>query len=451
MPADASSKVVADGLPIGRLAEIPTKWFLLTTKITEDPIGPSTTRAFLRSTRQVAGADAAGARRGVARCRGRVERGLPVRGRDDRPVSGAGDRCRQLRTRLPARDAVLRGDSLACFGDVTDVWPWFPQPRPLRRRGQRTRGVPRGDRSFGRRSIEQYWRDVRFDTIPRRTSGKDVTLFTNLTWDSAVINKEIAFPTIQEWIADTIRFFACRPEHELVIRIHPAEVTLAGKPTREPLSPFIHETFPTLPENVIVVEPEDITSSYPLMAESDAVTVFTSTTGLEAAARGQVRVIVAGETHYRDKGFTLDVDDPARYHASLESVLDDTSDVRPDIELVRRYANLSSSASRSSSPQCTSTCRGSYESTSADSPTWKKRGRIRSSIASVTGSCTVGTSDRDDDDATAAAHPGRRRPGHRNRPRAPTAGFGGRVATSGRGRRAVLARTARTASRRCDS
>ena len=195
------------------------------------------------------------------------------------------------------------------------------------------------DRSFGRRSIEQYWRDVRFDTIPRRTSGKRVTLFTNLTWDSAVINKEIAFPTIQEWIADTIRFFACRPEHELVIRIHPAEVTLAGKPTREPLSPFIHETFPTLPENVIVVEPEDITSSYPLMAESDAVTVFTSTTGLEAALAG-VPVIVSGETHYRDKGFTLDVDDPASYHDALESVLDDTSDVRPDIELVRRYAYL---------------------------------------------------------------------------------------------------------------
>ena len=54
VPADALLDVVADGLPIGRLAEIPTKWFLLTTKITEDPIGPSTTRAFLRSTRQVA-------------------------------------------------------------------------------------------------------------------------------------------------------------------------------------------------------------------------------------------------------------------------------------------------------------------------------------------------------------------------------------------------------------
>jgi hypothetical protein len=338
VPSHALLDVEADGLPIGRLAEIPTKWFLLTTKIAEDPIGPSTTRAFLRSTRQTARAmrqvldevspDVVLVLNGLF-----LFEAVTIALCQERAIDVVNYERGFLRETL-----FFARDSLACFGDVTDVWPRF---RDVPLSPQQVDELERylEDRTFGRRSIEQYWRDVRFETIPRLTSGKRVTLFTNLTWDSAVINKEIAYPTIQEWISDTIRFFAERPEHELVIRIHPAEVTLAGKPTREPLSPFIHETFPALPANVIVVEPEDITSSYPLMAESDAVTVFTSTTGLEAALAG-VPVIVSGETHYRNKGFTIDVDDPPSYHAALESVLDDTGDVRPDIELVRRYAYL---------------------------------------------------------------------------------------------------------------
>lgn len=336
--ADDLLDVTADGLPIGRLAEIPTKWFLLTTKITEDPIGPSTTRAFLRSTRRTA----------------RVMRQLLDEVSPDVVVVLNGLFLFEAVTMALCRERGIdvvnyeRGflketlffarDNLACSGDVSDVWPRFREV-PLSDGEVDQLQSYLEDRSFGRRAIQQYWRDVRFETIPRRTAGRRVTLFTNLTWDSAVINKEIAYPSIQDWIADTIRFFARRPDHELVIRIHPAEVTLAGKPTREPLSTFVHETFPQLPDNVIVLEPDDTTSSYPLMAQSDAVTVFTSTTGLEAALAG-VPVIVAGRTHYRDKGFTLDVDDPASYHAALESVLQDPAAARPDLDLVRRYAYL---------------------------------------------------------------------------------------------------------------
>jgi hypothetical protein len=88
---------------------------------------------------------------------------------------------------------------------------------------------------------------------------------------------------------------------------------------------------------VRIVGATDPTSSYPLMAASDAVLVFTSTTGLEAAMRG-VPVIVAGQTHYRGKGFTVDVATPGEYEAALEKVLDDPASFRPDPERVARYA-----------------------------------------------------------------------------------------------------------------
>jgi hypothetical protein len=51
-------------------------------------------------------------------------------------------------------------------------------------------------------------------------------------------------------------------------------------------------------------------------------------------------VVAAGRSHYRDKGFTLDVADPDEFEATLDAVLADPDSVRPDVELVRRYAYL---------------------------------------------------------------------------------------------------------------
>ena len=170
VPADTLLDVVADGLPIGRLAEIPTKWFLLTTKITEDPIGPSTTRAFLRSTRQVARSmrrvldevspDVVVVLNGlflfeavtIALCR---ERAIDVVNYN---AASSERRCSSRARAWPASVT-----SPMC-GRVSAT-----SPSPTTRSKNSKASLK--DRSFGRRSIEQYWRDVRFDTIPRRTSG----------------------------------------------------------------------------------------------------------------------------------------------------------------------------------------------------------------------------------------------------------------------------------------
>jgi hypothetical protein len=47
-------KVVYKGLPLGSLVEIPVKWFLLGETLSEDPLGASTYRKFLRSARAIA-------------------------------------------------------------------------------------------------------------------------------------------------------------------------------------------------------------------------------------------------------------------------------------------------------------------------------------------------------------------------------------------------------------
>jgi hypothetical protein len=72
------------------------------------------------------------------------------------------------------------------------------------------------------------------------------------------------------------------------------------------------------------------------MAESDVVLVYTSTVGLEAAARG-TPAAVAGVCHYRGKGFTTDIDQReqlARVLAEPPVMSDGERD------LARRYAYL---------------------------------------------------------------------------------------------------------------
>ena len=174
------------------------------------------------------------------------------------------------------------------------------------------------DRAVGARAIVPYWAGAEFVDPQRPATGRLAVLFTNLTWDSAVLGKEVAFPGIHEWLLAAVDTFEHRPNDQLLIRVHPAEVKLPGKKTREPLGASLRQQYPDLPPNVRIVEADDPLSSYPLMAMADIGLVYTSTTGLEMALHGKP-VIVAGRTHYRAKGFTLDVSSPTEFTRDAET------------------------------------------------------------------------------------------------------------------------------------
>jgi Capsule polysaccharide biosynthesis protein len=159
-----------------------------------------------------------------------------------------------------------------------------------------------------------------------------VSLFTNITWDSACLNKDIAFPNADEWIRHAVRVAADLPDCQLVVRVHPAESSLG---TLEPAEGAVAHEFPELPPNVRFIGAEEELSSYALIDASDLVLVYSSTTGLEAAVRGKP-VAVAGDVHYRGKGFTLDLDAP---EDMTRAIRDGAAPPSADqVELARRYA-----------------------------------------------------------------------------------------------------------------
>lgn len=163
-----------------------------------------------------------------------------------------------------------------------------------------------------------------------------VALLTNVIWDAQLFYESNAFPDMLEWLMQTIRYFGQRQDLQLVIRVHPAEVsgTLA---TRQPVVAEVMAHFAELPPNVRLIGPERKISTYALADACDAAIIYGTKTGVELAAMG-IPVIVAGEAWIRDKGITFDARTAEEYFGILDGLpLGERLDATR-LERARRYA-----------------------------------------------------------------------------------------------------------------
>jgi len=326
--------VVVDGVPLGRLVEIPVRWFLCAADVEEDPLAPVITRSFLRSARHImrAAGQALGERRPDVVV---LLNGLFLF------ESIVWELCRARGIEVVTYERAFVPETLVfSHGAPAGVYD-FSDRYAEERHPLASAEAAQLDAYLDQRRVggaaDQYWQPT--ETEWGTTGGRLVALFTNLTWDTAVLHRDLAFADIHEWLDAAVEYFRDRPADRLVIRVHPSEVHLPGKKTRDSLEDYLARRFPQLPSNVTVVSSSDPTSSYPLMEAADVGLVYTSTTGLELALRG-TPVIVAGETHYRDKGFTIDVSDPDDFTAQLEKALADPRAARPDVDAAREYAHF---------------------------------------------------------------------------------------------------------------
>jgi hypothetical protein len=139
-----------------------------------------------------------------------------------------------------------------------------------------------------------------------------------------------------EWVSRTISYFAERPELQLLIRVHPAEIT-GVIPSRQAIVREIARRFPELPDNVFVIPPESRISTYVAMQQCDSVIIYGTKTGVELTSMG-IPVIVAGEAWIRGKGITTDAESVADYLRILDRLpvgkrLDDST-----VQRARKYA-----------------------------------------------------------------------------------------------------------------
>lgn len=165
-----------------------------------------------------------------------------------------------------------------------------------------------------------------------------VLLATNVLGDSLTLGRQVFSATMAEWIERTVLFFTEREDVHLVIRVHPGETLTHGTSMMD----VVRAVLPTLPENIHLIAPEEKINTYDLLTFTDLGLVYTTTVGLEMAMRG-IPVVVAGNTHYRGRGFTIDPSDWEDYFARLSELLDHISDAQltqEQIERSWRYAHL---------------------------------------------------------------------------------------------------------------
>jgi hypothetical protein len=143
-----------------------------------------------------------------------------------------------------------------------------------------------------------------------------IGMLSNVVWDAQLHYPANAFESLIDWAVFTIEHFARRPELQLLLRIHPAEVRGTAR-SRQPLAEEIARRFPVLPPNVFVIGPESPVSTYAAMELCDSVLIYGTKTGVELTAVG-IPVVVAGEAWIKHKGLTLDASSPEDYAAILD-------------------------------------------------------------------------------------------------------------------------------------
>jgi len=191
-------------------------------------------------------------------------------------------------------------------------------------------------------NFARQWQDT-----PKQGAGKAraalglderpvVLLATNVLGDSLTLGRQVFSKSMAEWISRTVQYFAGRPEIQLVIRVHPGEVLTHGVSMVD----VVHQVLPKLPEHIHLIGPKEKVNTYDLVEVADLGLVYTTTVGMEMAMNG-LPVIVAGQTHYRGRGFTHDPESWVTYFKMLGAMLETPSAfrlTRAQVESAWQYA-----------------------------------------------------------------------------------------------------------------
>jgi len=165
-----------------------------------------------------------------------------------------------------------------------------------------------------------------------------VLLATNVLGDSLTLGRQVFSKTMAEWIEETVAYFVNRQDVQLVIRVHPGESLTHGTSMVDVIKAKLGDT----PPHIHLIDPQEKINTYDILKVTDLGLVYTTTVGLEMALRG-ISVVVAGQTHYRGRGFTLDPDSWDAYFETIERCLSDFTVVhlsQEEVELAWRYAYL---------------------------------------------------------------------------------------------------------------
>lgn len=127
-----------------------------------------------------------------------------------------------------------------------------------------------------------------------------IGILTSVFWDAQLHYRTNIFPDMRAWLLETLHYLAQRPDLQVVVRIHPAEIR-GTVPSRQPMAAEITKALPNLPPHIHVIPPESPVSTYAVIDACQTAIIYNTKMGVELPALG-TPVIVAGEAWVRNKG-----------------------------------------------------------------------------------------------------------------------------------------------------
>ncbi len=163
-------------------------------------------------------------------------------------------------------------------------------------------------------------------------------LFPNITWDTAALDREVVFDSVQDWALRTAEYFADHPEWQLVVRIHPVEQVFS----EEYVGELVRTRWPTLPANIRLIESRDPLSSYRLLDATQLGLYYTGTLGLEMTMLG-IQSVTPARPLYGGYGFTREASTLDAYFGMIQDAFQDpdaTALTQREIDLAWVFADL---------------------------------------------------------------------------------------------------------------
>jgi len=143
-------------------------------------------------------------------------------------------------------------------------------------------------------------------------------IMTHINWDAVSDYFPMIHKSFDDWLYETIKEIYNITDIQWLIKIHPSELNdnpLTG------CQKFIEKNFPDLPEHIKVIKMDDDISPQDFYGLLDGGVTVMGTGGLELSMQGKP-VILAGEAHYSDKGFTYDAKSEEHYKKLLREAKD---------------------------------------------------------------------------------------------------------------------------------
>ena len=160
-------------------------------------------------------------------------------------------------------------------------------------------------------------------------------IFTHINWDTVTDYAPMLYKTFNEWIIDTINTIKKIKNVNFIIKIHPAEKW--DNKNGSGIEDLIRDKFADLPDNIKLFGADEKINPLNFYQMIDGGITVYGTAGLELSLFGKP-VILAGDAHYGNKGFTYDANTVDEYKNLLMKTDKIAALSETQIEYAKKYA-----------------------------------------------------------------------------------------------------------------